>query len=263
MISKADLHVHTSFSLDSFSSPKKIAHRAIKKGIRVLAIADHLTIKGAEVLKKYVEKHKLPLEIITGEEIYTLSGHVVGFFLRQHVPSHQSLEETVRQIKEQGGFAIIPHISFEEPKEEMMFRSRVSYVELINKPKLLKMIDGIEVTNFTLFERDYETKARFINEKFLKKAEIGSSDAHIVRHVGKSYTFFEGETAEDLKKAIAAGKTKAFIIPWLHTAGDVTKNFAPAIKLPFYFAARWTAQTYQTCASTVRKIFYKSSLDQR
>lgn len=239
MLSKADLHVHTGYSMDSFSSLIWVVHRAIKKEFKIIAITDHETIKGAQWMKKYVKENNLPLEIIIGEEIFSTGGHVVGLFLTHQIESHQSLEDTLKEIKKQGGMAIIPHIGFSERKNHKKFYFRVSYNELLNHPELLRMVDGIEVTNFTLFEKGYEPKARFINEKFLKKAEIGSSDAHIVPHIGTSFTYFEGSTIEDLKKAILEKKTAAYMNPRFYTTGDMIKNFTACVKIPFYYIKKW------------------------
>jgi hypothetical protein len=48
----------------------------------------------------------------------------------------------------------------------------------------------------------------------LLKAEIGSSDAHIVDAIGKGFTLFDGKTAEDLREAISNHQTQAVNAKW-------------------------------------------------
>lgn len=240
MQSKADLHFHTWHSIDSFISPKDAIKMAIKKDFRVLAITDHDTIEGAKATAKYVKEKNLPIEIIIGEEIYSDGGHVIGLFLQERVPSFQSLEATLTQIKAQGGLAIIPHIMFEEDAlGDYLYRYRVSYLDFVKRPDLLEMVDGIEVHNFALIEPMYFEMARFVNEKFLKKAETGSSDCHIKMNFGGAYTLFEGETAEDFRKSIIERTTVPLCVKRKFAILQ-SLGFGPIIKLPIHLALQFT-----------------------
>ena len=67
MESKADLHFHTWYSVDSMISPKAAVEDAVKKGIKVLAITDHDSIGGALKAQKYAKEKMLPVEIVIGE----------------------------------------------------------------------------------------------------------------------------------------------------------------------------------------------------
>ncbi len=238
--SKADLHFHTWHSIDSFISPKDAVKMAVKKDIKVLAITDHDTIEGAKVARSYATKHNLPVEIITGEEIYTNGGHVIGLFLTKRVPSFQSLEETLIQIKEQGGLAIIPHLMFEEDAlGEYIYRYQVCYLDLVSRPDLLAMVDAIEVQNFGLIEPQYFEKTHFINEKFLQKAEVSSSDSHIKMNFGHTFSLFDGETADDLRKAIQERKTIPLCIKKQNFIQQVF-GWGPVIKLPIHITLQFT-----------------------
>ena len=49
---KADLHVHTCYSMDCATPLEEIISRCLKVGINCVAIADHGTITGALKLKE-------------------------------------------------------------------------------------------------------------------------------------------------------------------------------------------------------------------
>ena len=101
---KADLHVHTCYSLDCLTSPENIISYCLQTGINCLAIADHGTIEGALLLKKLA-----PFTIIIAEEIRTPGGEIMGLFLTKEIPSHRSVNETIQQIQDQNGLVCIPH----------------------------------------------------------------------------------------------------------------------------------------------------------
>ena len=73
---KADLHVHTVYSMDCATSLDQIVARCLKLGIDCLAVADHGTIEGALKLKAIA-----PFTIIVAEEILTPCGEIMGMFL--------------------------------------------------------------------------------------------------------------------------------------------------------------------------------------
>ena len=69
--------------------------------------------------------------------------------------------------------------------------------------------DGVEIDNSTPFMNWANFLARRYNRRGQRLAEIGSSDAHIVEAIGKSYTSFAGVTAADLRLAIKQRRTAA------------------------------------------------------
>ena len=87
--------------------PRNILKVAKKKGIDIIAITDHNTIKGGVETKK-VEK-EFGIEVIIGSEIMTTEGEIIGLFLNEEIPKGLTPEETIELIKEQGGLAIAPH----------------------------------------------------------------------------------------------------------------------------------------------------------
>ncbi|ACV24908.1 PHP domain-containing protein [Methanocaldococcus fervens] len=202
---KADLHIHTKYSgickfwklsfPDSVEEPRNILKVAKKRGIGVLAITDHNTIRGGVETKK-IEK-EFGVEVIVGSEIMTKEGEIIGLFLNEEIPKYLTPEETIERIKEQGGLAIAPHPYSPICKA---LGDRIFDLDL----------DGVEV--FNAYHRDGIVNNIALNKvikNYHKKpfAFIGSSDAHIARMVGNAYTLFEGNSADDLYKAIVKKRT--------------------------------------------------------
>lgn len=167
---KADLHIHSSYSYDSLSKPRDIVETAFKKGIDCLAICDHGQIKGAMEAIRFAKS--FPLLIIPGIEIKSREGDVLGLNVRKIIPNGLSAKETIKRIKKEGGFAIIPHpFSF-----NCSFRGKWE--------QIMKSLDAIEVLNASVFGGNKKALAFAIEHNL---AMTAGSDAHQLSLVGKAY----------------------------------------------------------------------------
>ena len=101
---KADLHIHTLYSMDCNTRLEQVIERCLKVGINCIAIADHGTAEGALKAQELA-----PFPVIVAEEILTPVGEIMGMFLKVTIPSHLSVEETLSRIRAQGGLVCIPH----------------------------------------------------------------------------------------------------------------------------------------------------------
>lgn len=169
---RADLHIHTVYSPDSNTSLERLIARCHKVGINCVAITDHNTIAGALEMKRLA-----PFKVIVGEEIQTLSGEVIGYFLSEEISKGLPAEETIRRIKEQGGVVCIPH-----PFDSL----RLSTLNRNSLEALVPYIDVVEVLNSRLLlRRQYTMAQRFAQAHgFLVSA---GSDAHTAFEVGNAY----------------------------------------------------------------------------
>ena len=75
---KADLHIHTRYSMDCQTPLEKIIERCQELGINCIAIADHGTAEGGLELQKIA-----PFKVIVAEEILTTHGEIMGMFLKE------------------------------------------------------------------------------------------------------------------------------------------------------------------------------------
>lgn len=187
---KCDLHIHTSYSHGSTSSPKKMVTAAISKGINCIAVCDHGKTKG--VIEAIQFASGLPILIIPGIEIKSKRGDILGLGLKKIIPDQLSPRETIEEIKKAGGIAIIPH----------PFGFNCSFKGGLEN--LTDLIDGIEVLNASVFAKDNQ-KALVFAQKYNLLFTAGS-DAHSPSFIGKAFLKIPGnnlsikEVLEEIKK---------------------------------------------------------------
>jgi predicted metal-dependent phosphoesterase TrpH len=105
---RADLHVHTLYS-DGGQSPEAVV-RAAAGRVDVVGITDHDRVSGALRARDYAREHpELGVDVVVGEEISTLNGHLIGLYLREAVPAGLSARETIERIHAQDGLAVAAH----------------------------------------------------------------------------------------------------------------------------------------------------------
>jgi len=174
---KCDLHIHTSYSHDSNSSPKEVVKVAVAKEIDCLAITDHGEIKGAAEAQQFAAN--LPLLIIPGIEIKSKEGDILGLNIQKIISNGLSAKETIKKIKEAGGMVIVPHpfgwfCGFKGDLKE-----------------ILREADGVEVLNASIFGPGNK-KALAFAQKFNLPFTAGS-DAHNLNLVGRAYLEIPGQ----------------------------------------------------------------------
>ncbi len=197
--SRADLHLHTTFS-DGEADPQEMVNEALKKGLSVIAIADHNRIRGAKIARKYALDHGLPIEVIIAEEIYTKQGEVIALFIKKWIKPHQNIEKTCQEIKKQGGLVVAVHPA------SIIGGVGLSYREIrhLTKKNLLDAFEHHNAGDLVRFDR-HLTKYKV---KLPDLARLAGSDAHQKEDVGLCYTTFPGKSANDLKKAIEKNLTR-------------------------------------------------------
>jgi predicted metal-dependent phosphoesterase TrpH len=212
-LGKADIHIHSNHSDGRPSVEQILDYVEEHTDLNVIAITDHDEISGALEAMEIMSKKKYRFDLIIGEEVSTLQGHILALFIKEKIRSGMTAHNTLKEIRRQGGVGIashpFEHLRYREPNGLTM--DGVGLMTLIQEKKLLH---GIEVVNATptLGEENY--RAEFINRTMLLKAETGSSDAHIVEAIGKGYTLFEGKSANDLRMALAHHQTQAMYAKW-------------------------------------------------
>ena len=188
---KADLHIHTEYSMDCTMPLDRIIKRCLETGINCIAVADHATAEGALKMQSIA-----PFPVIVAEEILTPHGEIMGMFLNESIPSGLSAEETISRIKAQGALVCIPH-PFDTFRQAAIGNSLEELVE---------QIDIIEVFNArALLHRD-STKALTFAQKY-GISESAGSDAHTPNEIGSAYVempAFNGK--DDFLQALDKGK---------------------------------------------------------
>jgi predicted metal-dependent phosphoesterase TrpH len=191
--SRADIHIHTNLG-DGWASPARVVEEATRRGLPVIAVTDHDHVEGAKRVEELIAQQNCPLQMIMGVEVSTRQGHLLGLFVKKAPKAMRSVEESIENIKEQGGIVIVPH-----PLGRLVpSLSRAKIDALLDKGYA---IDGVEMYNPSPANASMRSVVRAANQQW-RLAETGGSDAHFWQHIGAAYTLFPGSSPEDLRRAI-------------------------------------------------------------
>jgi glycosyltransferase involved in cell wall biosynthesis len=165
-----DLHMHTDHSPDCATSVDTLLDSAKRAGLGAIAITDHNEVSGALEARERANG----IKVIVAEEVKTADqGEVIGLFIEDKIPRGMSLEETIAEIRRQGGLVYVPH-----PFDRM--HAVPDYEHLL---KVVEDIDAIEVFNPRVaFSAFNEEAARFA-AKYRIVAGAGS-DSHVAQGLG-------------------------------------------------------------------------------
>lgn len=183
---KIDLHIHTNASHDGYHSLEKVIEKSVEKGLTTIAITDHDVIH-PDLVGKRIRKIK-NIEVITGIEVSTDQGHVIGLFLEEKIKSTK-FKETLIEIKNKRGLTYIPH------------PNRVSNGVSIEKIKEnIDLIDLIEYQNtYSLFK-----DMKKIRKQFQNKANLfASTDSHKVDMIGSVITEIKNPENIDIQNLLS------------------------------------------------------------
>ncbi|HLI70614.1 MAG TPA: CehA/McbA family metallohydrolase [Ktedonobacteraceae bacterium] len=197
---RADIHMHTNLG-DGWASPARVIEIATRRNLTLIAVTDHDHLEGAKRVEELLNKQNHALKMITGVEVSTRQGHLLGLFVKKAPRPGRPVEESIEAIKEQGGLVIVPH-----PLGRLVpSLSRKKIDSLLEKGYA---IDGIEIYNPTPANASMRATVRAANQGW-HLAETGGSDAHFWQHIGAAYTLFPGTTPEDLRRAILERSVRA------------------------------------------------------
>ena len=189
---KADLHIHTEYSVDCNTPLPRIIERCQEIGIDCIAVADHGTIEGALRMQEIA-----PFTVIVAEEIRTPHGEIMGIFLKEGIPNGLPLAETISRIKAQGGLVGVPH-----PFDTL--RGIGAGNKILEE--LVEKIDVIEVFNSRSLFLQASTKAQVFAQKYDIPGSAGS-DAHTLNEIGNAYVEMpEFNGRDDFLQALRNGK---------------------------------------------------------
>ena len=191
---KADLHIHTKYSLDCETPLEEVISSCQERGINCIAISDHGAIEGALKMQKMA-----PFPVIVAEEILTPYGEIMGMFLTEVIPGGLSVPETIARIRAQNGLVVIPH-----PFDR--FRPSAIDTEVLKELVAQNQIDAIEVFNSRNPLYRSSTKARMFARKHGIVGTAGS-DAHTPYEIGNAYVEMpEFSGRDDFLESLAQGK---------------------------------------------------------
>lgn len=201
MYSKADTHIHTSYS-DGLMSPEETVEMiAAKTDLQIIAITDHDTTEGAWVAQAYADRQRLPLDVVIGQECSTLEGDVVGLFLKFTLPPFKTASETIEAIHAQGGLAIAVH-----PFSRW---STLNHMRGLGSKIFELPLDAVESRNGFPANFLSNPLTAWLNRALGQNLpELGGSDSHAPFTAGQSFTWFPGRSPADLRRAIESGAVR-------------------------------------------------------
>lgn len=222
-LGRADLHIHTlaSDGIDPLATILEFVERSTD--LDVIAITDHERIDAALAARTMARELGQRAEIVVGEEVSTLGGHLLGLFLSERVKPLRSLRTTIGEIHEQGGLAIPAHPLVPYPlcAQGWVLRRLLGDRDPRVRP------DAIEAFNPTMFGRPWHDRVvRFAAEHGLPT--VGNSDSHEATTVGTGWTTFPGRSAEDLRAAIVEGRSQHH--GSFHAAGGQVGTFGRQLR---------------------------------
>ena len=199
---RADVHIHSLASDGVDGIATILEHVERNTTLDVIAITDHERIDAAVAARTMARELGHRAEVIVGEEVSTLGGHLIALFVEERIRPLRTLRTTIAEIHEQGGLAIPAHPLVPYPlcAQGWVLRG------LLRDPDPRVHPDAIEAFNPTALGRPFHRRVvRFAAGHGL--TTVGNSDAHEAAAIGVGWTTFPGRTAADLRRAIETGET--------------------------------------------------------
>jgi predicted metal-dependent phosphoesterase TrpH/glycosyltransferase involved in cell wall biosynthesis len=165
-----DLHMHTDHSPDCATPVDTLLATAKRVGLGAIAITDHNEISGALEARERAEG----IKVIVSEEVKTADqGEVIGLFIEEKIPRGMTLQETIAEIRRQGGLVYVPH-----PFDRM--HAVPDYEHMLD---VVEDIDAIEVFNPRVAISAFNEEAARFAGKYRIAAGAGS-DSHVAQGLG-------------------------------------------------------------------------------
>ncbi|WP_435179951.1 CehA/McbA family metallohydrolase [Halorussus sp. AFM4] len=166
-----DPHVHSEGSYDGHEPVELLLAQAADIGLDGIVVTDHDAIgeslRAAELAPEY------GLVGIPGVEVSTAAGHLLAIGVEERPEPHRPLDETVAEIRDAGGAAVVPH-PFQRTRHG------------VRKGRITDC-DAIEVYNAWIFTGYRNRRAR----QFAARNDypgVAASDAHSAKYLGRAYT---------------------------------------------------------------------------
>ncbi len=194
-----DLHMHTDHSSDCATPVDVLLATAVEVGLGAIAVTDHNEISGAHDAAAKAADYGI--KVIVGEEVMTADqGEVIGLFINEKIPRGMTLEETILEIRRQGGLVYVPH-----PFDRL--HSVPDYEHML---AIVSDIDAIEVFNPRIAIPAFNEEAVRFAAKYRIVGGAGT-DGHVAQALGAvriTMRDFDGpeEFLESLRDANIAAK---------------------------------------------------------
>lgn len=190
---RADLHTHTLASDGLMSARALVDYVEEHTELDVVAITDHDEVAAALEGREWAAQRGYRVQVVPGVEVTTRDGHLLALFVEERPPALRGLVDTADWVLARGGLCVAAH-------PFTRWTHSLSGVVLHGAAER-GLIAGVESLNASPAGRASRERAvRFAD--LMQLAQVGGSDAHMLRVVGLARTRFPGATAEELRRAI-------------------------------------------------------------
>lgn len=200
MLLKADLHLHTREGEACIAyDARELIDRAAREGFQVLSITNHDRVTFSEGLAAYARERGILL--IPGVEATIEGKHVLVYNLGGP-PERIRTFADLRQLRQPDWLVVAAHPFFPGP---ISLRERLL--------QEIDLFDAIEWSHFYTRWIDYNRPAARLAREFGRPL-LGSSDSHLVRQFGTTYSFIEAEpTPASVLAAVKKGRVRVVSRP--------------------------------------------------
>ena len=238
---RAELHCHTTASVDGMMTPEGMLRAARPQGINVVAVTDHDTQEGAAEVRRWFAKQGADIQVLVGEERTLDSGcHLMGLFLREPLVA-TDLAGVVEEVRSQGGLVLVPH-PFRRKDGLLGPRGDVEAVR--------GMADAMEAHNAKGSFEDNE-RGRALRDW---GPVFGGSDAHYEADLGLCVNELDevgSEGVEGALRAVLMGQGAGLrIMARRQKAGSGERKYAPG-----YYAVRRYAKLPKVLLPGAKKLY--------
>lgn len=192
---KIDLHNHA-FTFESASEPEDVIESAIRAGLDGIAFTEHNSYSASGRAEELKEKYSGRIRIFRGAEYDAAEGHVLLFGLTDNsfldLGMFAPVSELLNMMAPKGAVAIVAH----------PFRGWAEFKTDLSRVKGICAIEAFNGHN-----NDEENEKAHRAAVSLGLPNTGGSDSHGSSDVGRCYTEFFDEVAEDgLVSALRSGR---------------------------------------------------------
>ncbi len=186
---RADLHIHTTYSFDSAIQPKVIVDQLFAHPfIKVIAIADHNTVKGYYMAQRLASVYQ-DILIIPGVEISAFEGDLIILGVAELPPEPWTAKNVIDFAHERNALVIAAH-----PYREFGLGDLARNYD----------VDAVEVLNGGA--SPYANKLAESLAKTMGLPGIAGSDAHKINELWTVYTEVQASlNMDEILKALKKG----------------------------------------------------------
>jgi predicted metal-dependent phosphoesterase TrpH len=190
---RADLHVHTKYSLDATNQPKTIVEQLnTQPTIKAVAITDHNTVEGYYQVQRLASAYQ-DILIIPGVEISTEErGDLIVLGVAELPPRPWTVENVIDFARERGSLVVVAHPYRAYGLGDSAKNYSVDAIEVLNgvsPPHVNKMAENLA--------------------RAMDLPGVAGSDAHNVDELWTAYTEIQASLdVDEILKALKKGLVK-------------------------------------------------------